>query len=176
MNKLIIIFFISYTYFIFIQFHLLFQNTYAIVTYFKKMDIETFLIIPFFLILPHTFQYHPFHSQDKNEITKTISQIIIHLIDIYRHQLYLGHCHPHSINHQHIYRHNHDHHNNSIAQSGIYTQINTPPLLPQKLNITPDRYIPSPTTPCFSKQQYNNPIIRCLPHHPKYKFIHIYSN
>ena len=71
MNKLIIIFFISYILY-FIQLHLLFQNTYAVLPILKN-GYRNILVnsSSFFAYIPNI----PFHSQDKNEITETISQI-----------------------------------------------------------------------------------------------------
>jgi hypothetical protein len=140
MNKLIIIFFISYILY-FIQLHLLFQNAYAVLPILKN---------GYRNILDNSSSYSsayipniPFHSQDKNEITKTISQI---------HNSPDRYIPPPpplppltaspptaSIPQQ------------SHSASNIYP--NPIPSVPQKSNITPDRYIPPPPPQSMFQQQ-----------------------
>jgi hypothetical protein len=141
MNRLIIIIVISYILY-FIQLHLLYQNTYAVLPILKNGYLDI-LVNSSSAYIPNI----PYHSQNKNEITETISQIHSSP-DRYIPPPPLPPSPPLSVSPS----------INSIPQqshnaSNIYANPN--PSVPQKSNITPDRYIPPPpsSSAMFQQQQ-----------------------
>jgi hypothetical protein len=145
MNKLIMIFFISYILY-FVQLHLLFQNTYAVLPILKN-GYRNILVSSSSSSSSAYIPNIPFHPQDKNEITETISPIHSSPDRYIPPPPPLP---PLSVSPS----------TTSLPQqshnvSNIYA--NPIPPVPQKLNITPDRYIPPPPPPQSMFQQPQQP-------------------